>query len=179
MFKQENGGVLPSRETKYSVGFDVYANETVAIGAGETKLISLGISLCIEEIKKAVEAHGLNFEWFMTQHYFDLCLRSSLALKNGLIIPNGAGKIDLDYKDEIKMIIHNPITEQHVTWWVDMILNMVQISNRFNTDNTANYTIKKGDKIGQLILHRHEGWLIDEKYTKNNLRVGGFGSTGQ
>lgn len=172
MFKQENGGIMPSRETKYSVGFDVYANETVAIGAGETKLVALGISLDIEEIKKAVEVHGLNFEWFMTQHYFDLCLRSSLALKNGLIIPNGAGKIDLDYKDEIKMIIHNPVTVKQI---VENGCNYTVIEEY----DDCEYEIKKCDKIGQLILCRHEGWLIDEKYTKDNLRVGGFGSTGK
>ena len=29
------------------------------------------------------------------------------------------------------------------------------------------YEIKKGDKIGQLILCRHEGWLLPEEYTKS------------
>lgn len=34
MFKTINGGQLPQRATKYSAGFDVFANEDVVIGAG-------------------------------------------------------------------------------------------------------------------------------------------------
>jgi dUTP pyrophosphatase len=177
MFKAIDGGMLPKRSTKYSAGFDVFANETVQVGAGETKLIGLGIMLDDEEISKAI--HGkYNIEQFKASFMLELCLRSSLGVK-GLILPNGHGVIDMDYRGEMKMIIHNPITEEHVTWWVDTILNMVGIKQRFNNDNTANYTIKKGDKIGQLILKRHEGILMPESYTENNERDGGFGSTGK
>ena len=45
MFKSINGGRLPERATRYSAGFDVFANEDVVIGAGETKLVGLGIAL--------------------------------------------------------------------------------------------------------------------------------------
>ena len=45
MFKSVNGGILPKRFTKYSCGFDVCANEDVVIGAGETKLVGLGIAI--------------------------------------------------------------------------------------------------------------------------------------
>lgn len=38
MFKSLNGGVFPQRATKYSAGFDVFSNEDVTIGAGETKV---------------------------------------------------------------------------------------------------------------------------------------------
>jgi dUTPase len=41
------------------------------------------------------------------------------------------------------------------------------------------YAIKKGDKIGQLILKRHEGYLLPAEYTKDEARTGGFGSTGE
>ena len=48
MFKQINGGKLPQRAKKYSASFDVYANEDVVIGAGETKLVGLGIAIDTE-----------------------------------------------------------------------------------------------------------------------------------
>ena len=45
MFKTINAGQLPQRATKYSAGFDVFANEDMVINAGETKAIRLGIRL--------------------------------------------------------------------------------------------------------------------------------------
>lgn len=167
MFKSINGGILPQRATKYSVGFDVFANEDMVIGAGETKLIGLGIYIDLDPKNT----------WYMdpTRLYLELHPRSSLRAKG---LGGGVGIIDMDYRDEIKIVIHNPITEEHVTWWVDTILNMVGLKPRFNTDATANHRIKKGDKIGQLILSRHEGWLLPDEYTKNDARNGGFGSTG-
>jgi dUTPase len=80
----------------------------------------------------------------------------------GLILPNGHGVIDMDYRGEIKMIIHNPIREK--TYSGSEFLN--------------EFDINRGDKIGQLILQRHEGWIIPETYTLDNERNGGFGSSG-
>ena len=173
MFKLINGGLLPQRATKYSAGFDVFANDTVQVGAGETVRVKLGI--CINP----AFAQAYNHEFMPVlpleaTHYLELHPRSSIRAKG---LGGGVGIIELDYLEEIEMVIHNPITEEHVTWWVDTLLNMVGLKQRFNNDNTANYTIKKGDKIGQLILKRHEGWLFPTEYTKDEERTGGFGST--
>ena len=70
---------------------------------------------------------------------------------------------------EIKMVIHNPMTFECF---------------RINFDNSVDfavpttYTINKGDKIGQLILLSHAGYLMPSEYTLDNERVGGFGSSG-
>lgn len=73
---------------------------------------------------------------------------------------------------EIKMVIHNPIT-LHDEYAMSMsgrdLSGEVKIYN--------DYEIKKGDKIGQLILCKHEGWLLPSEYTKDEERTGGFGST--
>lgn len=99
MLKVINGGIAPTRGSKYSAAIDLYSNENVTIGAGETKIIPLGV--CLDEdnfpIYVANNKHKL---------YLQLEPRSSLRTK-GLIA--GTGVIDIDYKDEIGIIIHNPI----------------------------------------------------------------------
>lgn len=165
MFKSINGGILPQRATKYSAGFDVFANEDVVIGAGETKTIGVGVALddLLFDDKGLVltkeGSDGLFFD--ISQHYFSLHIRSSLRAKG--LTSLGTGIIDMDYRDEIKMVIHNPLQ------WVD----------HFDGSINPNYEIKKGDKIGQIILCRHEGWLLPSEYTKDEERIGGFGSSGE
>ena len=160
MFKKlTDDARLPERATRYSAGFDVYSNEDVVIGAGETKLIGLGIALDNEYYTNSVDSYQSGF-------YFALHIRSSLRAKG--LTSLGTGIIDMDfvYPNEIKMVVHNPISGIfYQTGW-----------DRY--DLLEDYTIKKGDKIGQLILCRHEGYLLPSEYTKDDERDGGFGSTG-
>ena len=83
---------------------------------------------------------------------------------------------------EIKMVIHNPITSLLVDT-EDLDNGYAEVSLKGATMNnfvaSENYKIKKGDKIGQLILCKHEGWLLPSEYTKDEERTGGFGSTGK
>lgn len=116
MFKTINNGKLPTRGTKYSVCVDLYANEDVVIGAGETKVIGLGVCIDNDFIKKMPQCSSLEFdddeinslfnkmsyELFMKSHYIQLMLRSSLGAK-GLILPNGVGIIDLDFIPSCKI----------------------------------------------------------------------------
>lgn len=164
MFKSINGGQLPQRATKYSAGFDVFANDDVVVGAGETKLVGLGIALDtlgLELLAHSIhcDSKGIDYERFAMSHYFALHIRSSLRAKG--LTSLGTGIIDMDFTHEIKMVIHYPI--DHFS---------------FVNDIPYEYEIKKGDKIGQLILCRHEGWLLPSEYTKDDARNGGFGSTG-
>ena len=143
MFKIINGGRLPERATKYSTGFDVFANETVVIGTGETKLVPLGIA--IDETCSMVNSGDMFY------HYFELHPRSSLRLKG---VGGGVGIIDMDYINlEIKMILTAPYGKL--------------------------FSVKRGDKIGQLILQKHWGFLLPSEYKAQVERSGGFGSTGE
>ena len=82
----------------------------------------------------------------------------------------------MDYPDEIKMVIHNPIAKLvNFQGEYTEALGMSDIL----AQTSIGYEIKKGDKIGQLILCRHEGWLLPEEYTKDEERKGSFGSTGK
>lgn len=102
----------------------------------------------------------------MQKHYLEVALRSSLGVK-GLIIANGIGIIDLDYPDEIGLIVHNP--------------NRIQLSENKQTGDMwikelkNDYQIKKGDKVAQCTLKEHKGYLMG--YETETLRTGGFGST--
>ena len=185
MFKTVNGGQLPTRGSKYSACVDLYASEDVTIGAGETKLVGLGVCIDLESsnvykssdymwaTKKKVDEDTLEIikeqakRDFMREHYLQLMLRSSLGVK-GLILPNGVGIIDLDYEDEIKMIIHNPLIP-FISYDNDGIV-------RGYVNEKAYYNIKKGDRIGQITLLEHKSYLFG--INTDDERSGGFGSTG-
>jgi dUTP pyrophosphatase len=85
----------------------------------------------------------------------DLYSRSGLALKQGLVLANGVGKIDSDYVDPTFIILHNT--------------------------STATATIYHGDRIAQGELVEDIGYDILETPDKPQIktdRKGGFGSTG-
>ena len=148
----------PKRGTKYSVYVDLFAREDITIGAGETKIVKLGVKLDLEEIINGNDEVYNNPDKFLKSHYLEVALRSSLGVK-GLIIANGIGIIDLDYKNEIGLIVHNPIKDI-----------------AFNVPNGNSFKIKKGDKVAQCTLKEHKGYLMG--YESNEVRTGGFGSTG-
>lgn len=157
MFKVLNEVCQPTRATKYSAMVDLYAREDVVIGAGETKIVPLGVKISEDGLQKLLVNSGREFmdDYFKKSHYLELHPRSSLRAK-GLII--GVGVIDLDYPDEIGLIVHNPI------------------ANDIKHNSNGDYTINKGDKVSQCTLMEHKGYLLGiESDTERN---GGFGSTG-
>ena len=157
MFKVLDTVCQPTRATKYSAMVDLYAREDVVIGAGETKIVPLGVKISEDGLQKLLVNSGREFmdDYFKKSHYLELHPRSSLRAK-GLII--GVGVIDLDYPDEIGLIVHNPI------------------ANDIKHNSNGDYTINKGDKVAQCTLMEHKGYLLGiESDTERN---GGFGSTG-
>ena len=161
----------PKRGTKYSAYVDLFSAEDVIIGAGETKVIKLGIKLDLDKLYRSwyfyTEQNNISGSWdmYLSSHYLEVALRSSLAVK-GLIIANGTGKVDLDYPDEIGLIVHNPI---------DLNFICDYLANR-DYKKYSNFKIKKGDKVAQCTIAPHEGYLMG--YESDVVRVSGFGSTG-
>jgi dUTPase len=176
MFKILDEVCTPKRGTKYSAYVDLFAREDITIGAGETKIVKLGVKLDLDLIDR--ELLGINsckndivclqiWERFLRRYYLEIALRSSLGVK-GLIIANGIGIIDLDYPDEIGLIVHNPV----------QIREFVQNGNNYTTvvdSDDSEFVIKKGDKVAQCTLKEHKGYLMG--YETEIARVGGFGST--
>lgn len=171
MFKSVNGGKLPTRGSKYSACVDLFSNKDVTIGAGETKLIPLGV--CIDEtyIMETVLGtipHGYEASCderyidFMKSHYLQLMLRSSLSKE--LIIANGVGVVDLDFAQEIQLRVHNPIKMSHNKNIPDQYL-------------LRPARIKKGDRVAQITLLEHKSHLFGIESEEE--RTGGFGSTGK
>lgn len=186
MFKVLDEDCIPTKGSKFSTCIDLRASEDVVIGAGETKMVGLGV--CIDDRKLSnkiwntytmtPETLSRKTSEFKKSHYLQLMLRSSLG-KKGLILPNGVGVIDMDYRDEIKMIIHKPLTIQdiyaHITFFVKKFIP-TSISKEA-PNNATRFTIKKGDRIAQITLLEHKVNMFD--IDTNDERVGGFGSTGK
>lgn len=151
MLKTINNGRLPTRGSKYSACVDLYANEEIVIGVGETKKIPLGITLDYNKFPLSVRNN-------MKKYYLELNPRSSMMSKNGLI--GNIGIIDIDYKGEICMIFHKP---------------MQRIVHQPMSRHLDEYIIKKGQRIAQITLLEHKGYYfnIDTEEKRN----GGFGST--
>ncbi|MBQ0114354.1 MAG: dUTP diphosphatase [Bacteroidales bacterium] len=80
--------------------------------------------------------------------------RSGLALKRGLTVLNSPGTIDADYRGEICVILANLGNEPQ--------------------------TIEDGERIGQLVVARHETveWQPVEELDDSERGDGGFGHTG-
>ena len=130
---------LPKRKTKQSAGYDIESAVNVVITPGETKLIPTGLKVYMDEN-----------EWL------GIHIRSSLAIKYGLILANSVAVIDSDY-------YNNPDNEGHI---------MLPIRNVSGMP----YTVKKGDRIAQGIFHRY--YKVDNDSADGD-RTGGIGSTGK
>ena len=81
--------------------------------------------------------------------------RSGNALNHGLTAANAPGLIDSLYRGEIKVIL-------------------------LNTDPEQDYTVRRGDRIAQLVIQRVEEvrWVRVESLDSND-RGGGFGHSGR
>lgn len=97
---------------------------------------------------------GLHLE-IPTGYVAQVCPRSGLAYKHGVTVLNSPGIIDSDYRGEIKVILIN--------------------------HNSLRYTVKKGDRIAQLVFMpvAHVEMKHVDQFTPTERGEGGFGSTGR
>jgi len=130
---------LPAYATAGAAGCDLRAavGEPTTIPPGGRALVPTGIAIAVPE----------GYEG-------QVRMRSGLALKQGLILPNAPGTIDSDYRGEIRVIVAN-IGREPVT-------------------------ISRGDRIAQLVLAPvARARLARVKALPESERgPGGFGSTG-
>ena len=194
MFKILDEVCKPTKGSKYSAAVDLYAREDVVIRAGETVKVPLGICIDSDKLEDlAMIETNIYFNYttqeiedvkyqFLESHYLQLEPRSSLRAK-GLIA--GTGIIDLDYKDEIMIILHNPI--QYIDKIVDINKNEDYIEIDYMGSPTprrdgiqvkysSSFKISKGDKIAQIMLCEHKTYLMGIE--SDVVRTSGFGSTG-
>lgn len=81
--------------------------------------------------------------------------RSGLAIKSGITVLNSPGTIDADYRGEVKVILINL--------------------------SDADFVIKNGDRIAQLVIAKHEQPEVVEVQVLSETErgSGGFGHTGK
>lgn len=81
--------------------------------------------------------------------------RSGNALNHGVTAANSPGLIDSRYRGELKVVL-------------------------LNTDPTAPFEVKRGDRIAQLVVQRVEeiSWVEVDELDEND-RGGGFGHSGR
>lgn len=132
--------IEPFRGSAQAAGFDLSSIENKSVPKGDTVLLRTGLAMAIP----------LGFEG-------QIRCRSSLG-KRGMIIPNGIGTIDSDYRGEI-LVLATFVGEG----------NGLQI--------------RAGERIAQILIKRVPSVEFTEVHSVEELGetergVGGFGSTG-
>jgi dUTP pyrophosphatase len=147
----------PDRATREAAGYDV-----CAYLVGRTVKISDGVKVIERASDPKHRLHlqpgeialvPLGFKARLPDGYeAQVRIRSSIAFKRGLIIPNGPGTIDADYPDE----------------WMVMLKN----------DSAKLVTIEHGERIAQVVIGRFAilDWE-DGVVGVSTDRRGGIGST--
>lgn len=138
--KLDPRAIVPKYATADAAGADLYARlpEALTIGAGETKMVHTGIAIAVPR-----GYAGLVYA------------RSGLASKRGLAPANKVGVIDVDYRGEVMVALHNHSSEDQ--------------------------TIEDGERIAQLVITPVVQALFEECETLDETErgEGGFGSTGK
>ena len=133
---------IPVRKTKYSAGYDICTPIDITIPSGQRRVIPTGIKAVFEDDE-------------MESWHLQMYVRSSVGIKDGVVLTNGTGVVDSDYfKAENDG---------------DMMLALMNTS-----DKLVKY--KAGDRICQAVFMIH-GLTSDDKAVGD--RLGGVGSTGK
>lgn len=135
---RDKGIHLPNRKTEKSAGYDIESAADVDLLPGKVVLIPTGLKA-----------------YMGADEYLGIHIRSSMAIKRGIILINSTGIIDADY-------YNNPDNEGHI---------MVAVYN--TTSKTVH--VKKGDRVAQGIFARY---LKTDDDAAAGKRTGGVGSTG-
>ena len=150
---------LPSRETEGSAGYDVRA---YLVGRSVKTRLGCTGDLCDRAVESGrltldpgdVSLVPTGFKASVPVGYeAQVRIRSSMAFKRGLILPNAPGTIDADYPDE----------------WLIMVKN----------DSAQAVVIEHGERLAQVVLNRFEVVPWERGVVGLTTdRMGGFGSTG-
>ena len=128
---------LPKRATSRSAGYDFYSPVDEVIPAGRAKTIWSNVKANI-----------------LDDDVLKLYIRSSMAIKNKIMLTNQVGIVDSDY-------YNNPDNEGNIG------ISLLNLS-------AGSYKIKRGDRIAQGIIEKYKT-VIDDEVVRT--RDGGFGST--
>ncbi len=132
--------LLPVQGSDLAAGFDLHSVEQIEIKKGATEMLPTGLVLAIPAGWEG-----------------QVRCRSGLG-KKGLILPNGVGTIDADYRGELMVLAH----------WIG---------------KQDSFVVEKGERIGQLLIKKvpKVNFVEVEKEDLESTErgIGGFGSTGR
>jgi dUTP pyrophosphatase len=129
---------LPKYHTKGAAAFDLYARVDWAVKSQTTELIPANLIVQVPE-----------------GYMLMIAARSSTPIKKGLILRNGIGIVDQDYrgpKDELRLQVYN-FTDQEVR-------------------------VARGERLAQAVLVKIAKVEFEEAGEIDGSSRGGFGSTG-
>ena len=130
---------LPAYATDGAAGMDLLAAvmEPLTLSPGARALVPTGLTVALP-----------------AGYELQVRPRSGLALKHGIVLPNGPGTVDEDYRGELQVIVMNAGQEA--------------------------FTIERGMRIAQAVLAPvvKATWLEVATLPDSARGTGGFGSTG-
>ena len=129
----------------------------ITINPGDRLLIPTGLIFKIEQLLTIENYSDIATQPRPLQNYsIRLHPRSGLSLKRGLVLANSEGIVDVDYQEEVFVLLTNISGHGQV--------------------------IKKGDRIAQAEITCNESVkfvVVSKQPEKHSERSGGFGSTGR
>ena len=131
-------------------------DKSVWIGANERMLIPTGLVMKIRQLH-SVETFADITREKEELHQFSIRLhaRSGLALKRGLVLANAEGIVDVDYQEQVFILLHNISTTNQVIQFQERIAQ------------------------GEVLVNEKVNILeVIERPKQYSERDGGFGSTG-
>ena len=151
--------IPPTRATRGAAGYDVRAclvdRSVRIVRDGVERAVAAGPDGRLELQPGDTALVPLGFRARLPDGYeAQLRVRSSIAFRKGLVLPNAPGTIDADYPDE----------------WLVMMKN----------GSGSTVLIEHGERIAQVVLNRFEvlEWTEGSVGVSTD-RVGGVGSTGR
>jgi dUTP pyrophosphatase len=135
--KIRNEAVIPTLGSNHSIGYDLYSTIDYILPPNENVVIPSGFALSMP----------IGLGAFIIS-------RSGLGAKHGIIISNGTGLIDPDYRGEVGITLYNR--------------------------SSVPFEIKKRDRIAQMYFVEtpYIRFLQVEELDDTERGEGGFGSTG-
>lgn len=136
--KLSPGAQTPTYGTHGAAGFDLYSNEEITVNPSQWAMVHTGVFIQLPE-----------------GHEMQIRSRSGMAARQGLIVHQGVGTIDEDYRGEIIVMLRN-----------------VGMDAR---------TVRIGDRIAQGVIAKVERleFQVVKNLDETERGEGGFGSTGE
>ena len=134
---------IPKYSDSEDAGADVSLCEDLNIKAGEIKLVGLGIKVAVPK-----------------GYELQVRPRSGLSYKTKIRIPNSPGTIDTNYRDELKIILHNignqPMQFKKGDRIAQLVLNEIPKAKFVETEDIKKIKGDRGGGIGSSKLNIRE-----------------------